>query len=238
MFQMPRSPESAWAGPPVAVGRRPTPGLSRACTVVLVGLAMSACTCLPKGQAELDVGARQLGLASWYGEPFHGWQTASGEIYDMEAMTSAHRTLPLGTRIRVTNLDNGRFVLVRVNDRGPYAKGRILDLSYGAAKKLEMVGTGVAAVHVEVVGHEPASWRDTPDPLERLARALAGLDEAPREPMPPEPPPFRTVATDVLPKRAVTFPRGEMVLERRARRVAAIFEADAGVSIVSMLVLT
>lgn len=238
MFQMARSPEPALPGPPVATARRAVPAWSRACTVILIGLAMSACTCLPKGQAELDVGARQLGLASWYGEPFHGWQTASGEIYDMEAMTSAHRTLPLGTRVRVTNLGNGKHVHVRINDRGPYAKGRILDLSYGAAKELEMVDTGVAAVHVEVVGHQAKAWRDMPDTLDLLAQAPGPVDESPQDPVVPVPLPFQTVATDVLTTRAMIFPPGEVVPERRPRRVATILEAQAGMDIVVMLVLT
>jgi rare lipoprotein A len=91
------------------------------------------------------------GRASWYGEPHHGLVTASGERYDMYALTAAHRTLPFGTRLRVTNLDNDRVVEVRVNDRGPVIPGRILDLSYAAARRLGAVGAGVIPVSIVVL---------------------------------------------------------------------------------------
>jgi len=93
----------------------------------------------------------QVGVASWYGGKFHGRTTASGEPYDMNAMTAAHRTLPFGTKVRVTNLDNGRSVVVRINDRGPYAKRRIIDLSRHAAEQLGFRKAGVAKVRVEVI---------------------------------------------------------------------------------------
>lgn len=93
----------------------------------------------------------QHGVASWYGPRFHGRRTANGEIYDMNDFTAAHLTLPLGTVIRVTNTDNDRTTLVRVNDRGPYIDGRILDLSYNAAKTLGILGNGTGNVKVEVV---------------------------------------------------------------------------------------
>jgi rare lipoprotein A len=97
-------------------------------------------------------GAEETGLASWYGYPYHGRPTASGEVYDMRDMTAAHRTLPFGTRLAVTNLDNARMALVRVNDRGPFVDGRVLDLSYAAALALEAVGPGVVPVRIRVVG--------------------------------------------------------------------------------------
>lgn len=93
----------------------------------------------------------QHGVASWYGPRFHGRKTANGEIYDMHDFTAAHLTLPLGTVIRVTNTENNRTTLVRVNDRGPYIEGRILDLSYSAAKALGILGNGTGDVRVEVV---------------------------------------------------------------------------------------
>ncbi|MBI5343955.1 MAG: septal ring lytic transglycosylase RlpA family protein, partial [Deltaproteobacteria bacterium] len=83
----------------------------------------------------------EAGIASWYGKDFHGRPTASGEAYDMYAMTAAHKTLPLGTIVNVKNLENGRDVRVVVNDRGPFVRGRIIDLSYSAAKELDMVGS-------------------------------------------------------------------------------------------------
>lgn len=99
-------------------------------------------------------GFTQRGAASWYGIPFHGRQTASGEIYDMNGMTCAHRTLPFGTVLHVTNLDNGRSATVRVTDRGPYVSGRIVDLSRGAASSLGIIETGTAQVELKVVGNE------------------------------------------------------------------------------------
>ena len=90
-----------------------------------------------------------MGLASWYGEPHHGQLTASGEIFDMTQLTAAHRTLPLGTRLRVVNLENGRIVRVRVNDRGPYVDGRVLDLSRTAARALDWVERGVVPVRLD-----------------------------------------------------------------------------------------
>lgn len=97
-------------------------------------------------------GTSQRGIASWYGEPFHGRATASGEIYDMNGLTAAHRELPLGTVIDVENLDNGKVLRgIRVNDRGPFIRGRVLDLSYGAARRLGVVGPGTAKVELRVV---------------------------------------------------------------------------------------
>jgi rare lipoprotein A len=93
----------------------------------------------------------QTGIASWYGPGFHGKATASGVIYDQNDLTAAHQTLPLGTRVMVTNLDTGSSTEVTINDRGPFAKGRIIDLSYGAGKALGMIGPGTIPVRVEVL---------------------------------------------------------------------------------------
>lgn len=93
-------------------------------------------------------GYAERGVASWYGKKFHGRQTSSGEIYDMHAMTAAHKSLPLPTQVRVTHLGNGKSVVVTVNDRGPFVHNRIIDLSYAAARKLDMVGAGTALVEV------------------------------------------------------------------------------------------
>ena len=101
----------------------------------------------PRGASEA-----QTGVASYYGREHHGRRTASGERFDMSAMTAAHPTLPFGTRVRVTNLANDRSVIVRINDRGPFKRGRILDVSRGAAAELRMIGPGTAKVLVEVVG--------------------------------------------------------------------------------------
>ncbi len=97
-------------------------------------------------------GFSQRGMASWYGRKFHGRKTANGEIYNMYAMTAAHKTLPFGTYLAVRNLKNNRKIDVRINDRGPFARGRILDLSYTAAKKLGIVGPGTAKVEIVALG--------------------------------------------------------------------------------------
>ncbi len=106
--------------------------------------------------AAVALGAEE-GRASWYAGKFQGRRTASGEIFDTNQMTAAHRTLPFGTRVRVRNLDNGTEVLVRINDRGPFVDGRIIDLSRAAAEALAMTGSGVARVSVEVVDRPDAA---------------------------------------------------------------------------------
>jgi len=93
----------------------------------------------------------ERGVASWYGKKFHGRKTSSGEPYDMHSMTAAHKTLPLPTYVRVENLNNGRSVVVKVNDRGPFVNDRIIDLSFAAAEKLGIVGPGIARVEISVV---------------------------------------------------------------------------------------
>ncbi|VEP14043.1 hypothetical protein H1P_2340003 [Hyella patelloides LEGE 07179] len=92
------------------------------------------------------------GKASWYGPKFHGRLTANGEVYNSNSLTAAHRYLPFGTKVRVTNLINGRSVIVRINDRGPFIKGRIIDVSAGAARTLNMIHSGVANVQIEILG--------------------------------------------------------------------------------------
>jgi rare lipoprotein A len=103
---------------------------------------------------------RAEGVASWYGPDFHGRQTANGELYDMHAISAAHPTMPLPSYARVTNLDNGRSIIVRVNDRGPYVRNRIIDLSIGTAKALNFYGHGLAHVRVEFVGRAPIEGSD------------------------------------------------------------------------------
>ena len=93
----------------------------------------------------------QRGIASWYGHPYHGRQTSNGERYDMDAMTAAHKTLPFNTYVRVVNLNNGKETVVRINDRGPFIRGRVIDLSRGAARAVHMIGTGTAEVKLYLV---------------------------------------------------------------------------------------
>lgn len=121
---------------------------------------------------------RQTGTASWYGTKFHGLKTANGETYDLYGMTAAHKTLPLPSYVKVTNLDNGRSVILRVNDRGPFYSDRIIDLSFAAAKKLGYAEKGVARVSVE--GIDPDKWwaqRGQKPPV-------MGTWQAPAEPAP------------------------------------------------------
>ena len=105
-------------------------------------MAVHGCVAVP---------TREGGVASWYGSRHHGRPTASGDAFDMRALTAAHRSLPLGTRVRVTNLENGRTVVVRITDRGPYVPGRLIDLSHAAAKALDILERGVARVQLEVL---------------------------------------------------------------------------------------
>ncbi len=114
-----------------------------------------------------QAGKAEKGLASWYGEPYHGRRTASGEVYDMYQMTAAHRTLEFGTVVRVTRRDTHASVNVRVNDRGPFIEGRIIDLSYAAAKKIGLDVDGVAPVKVEAVGYsDMVATAPAPSPTE------------------------------------------------------------------------
>ncbi len=103
----------------------------------------------PDGEPVVPAEWRQEGEASWYGPNFAGRTTANGETFDPSRLTAAHRTLPFGARVRVTNLRNGRSVIVRINDRGPFARGRVIDLSRAAAEAVGMIGSGVAPVRVE-----------------------------------------------------------------------------------------
>ena len=109
-----------------------------------------------KGAASRQLAYEQTGTASWYGPRFHGKKTASGEKFDQNKLTAAHRNLPLGSEVRVTNLDNGKSVTVAINDRGPYAKGRVIDLSRAAARKLDMVDDGVVKVRIEATPQQLA----------------------------------------------------------------------------------
>lgn len=154
--------------------------LAGALTLLLVA---STPACGPRRAprvVEVERGHTERGDASWYGPGFHGKRTASGEIYDMNAMTAAHRTLPFGVVVEVENLDNGRRTRVRINDRGPFVRGRIIDLSRTGAERLGMIGPGTARVAIRVV-ELPEPPRPAPGywvqlgafRSERNARALA-----------------------------------------------------------------
>jgi rare lipoprotein A len=117
-------------------------------------------------------GYREQGVASWYGAPFHGRRTSSGAIYDMHEFTAAHKTLPLPSLVRVTNLDNGRSVVVTVNDRGPFVKNRLIDVSYAAAQELGIVKSGTGRVDVQAMVAASTPKTGTVSPGQVAARRL------------------------------------------------------------------
>jgi rare lipoprotein A len=188
------------------------------------GVAVSACTVLPKGRADLDVSLKERGIASWYGEDFHGWMTANGEIYDMEALTAAHRTLPLGTWVLVTNVENGKQVRVRINDRGPYLYGRVLDLSLAGARELDMVESGVAAVQIEVVGDLGRGLASAADlmPLPLDIKTGSAGEDALSLAQPRKVRAVRMLPTDLRRQRRVRRAADFQAAERRAYAVASL----------------
>lgn len=136
-------------------------GLKLSFTLVLMCIFSQACVHQVK-KAELQPFSQdefERGVASWYGDDFHGRRTANGEIYDMHKLTAAHQTLPFNTIVEVENQSNGLKVLVRINDRGPFVKGRIIDLSLAAARRLEMVGPGTAPVSLRITSPGNRDYR-------------------------------------------------------------------------------
>ncbi len=129
------------------------------------------------------LGYKERGVASWYGKKFHGKRTSSWEVYDMYAMTAAHKTLPLPTYVRVRNLSNNRSIVVRVNDRGPFVDNRVIDLSYSAAQKLDMISTGTSLVEVEAItfeapgGDQPTRQDTAPAPQQAAPQPRAPRNE-------------------------------------------------------------
>jgi rare lipoprotein A len=185
-----------------------------------------------------DPAYRAEGIASWYGADFHGRKTANGEVYDMNGISAAHPTMPMPSYARVTNLENGRSIVVRVNDRGPYAHGRIIDLSTGTAKALGTYGAGLARVRVEYVGRAGLAGSDdnallatlrhgTPAPAPgsiRLAAAQAsvlGNGDRNATPLPPERPFFLGDAS-YRPTRTATPPAPPPTQPKRARTPVSV----------------
>src|SRR5262245_59180391 len=119
-------------------------------TFVIAGL-LTGCAKKVKIAKAPKIGSNETGIASWYGYPYHGRRAANGEIYDMEKLTAAHRTFPFDTWVRVTNLSNDRTVDVRIQDRGPFVKGRIIDLSHAAAREIDLLGVGITKVRLTVI---------------------------------------------------------------------------------------
>ena len=127
-------------------------GLGLLVTLLVQGCAVvGGAPAPPYAPEDLAPGWTETGIASWYGHPFHGRTTASGEVYDMNDPTCAHKRLPFGTRLRVENLDNGRSTTLKVNDRGPFVGARILDVSRKGAQELEMIGPGTARVRITIL---------------------------------------------------------------------------------------
>ncbi|HAS17489.1 MAG TPA: septal ring lytic transglycosylase RlpA family protein [Nitrospiraceae bacterium] len=118
--------------------------------IIIVSIIITSCT-LPAYKSPYAAGYVERGVASWYGGEFHGRPTSSGEIYDMYSNTAAHKLIPLGTIARVTNIENRRSVVVKINDRGPFIEGRIIDMSYSAANEIGMVNMGLANVEIEIL---------------------------------------------------------------------------------------
>lgn len=157
------------------------------CTVAAAGCGLNAEQKLSRARAISDSyvvhgqryyvlhsahGFVQRGIASWYGRKFHGRRTSSGELFDMYAMTAAHKRLPIPSQVEVINLANDRRVVVRINDRGPFVDNRVIDVSYAAAKQLGMLGSGTALVEIRSISHEPSAADD------ELTRAVPKADAA------------------------------------------------------------
>lgn len=192
---------------------------------VMACLSFGACSWIPKGESALDVGIKERGVASWYGAQFHGRLAANGEIFNMEALTAAHRTLPLGSMVRVVNLLNGKHVRVRINDRGPYVNGRILDLSHAAAAQLGMVDSGLSVIQLEVIGdHRPDFVFDVEEGARQSSPLLTvhTLDE-------PRPSAMLLPSLDRMDSKTAPVHRilpNDILLQRRWKWASAIFSGD------------
>jgi rare lipoprotein A len=160
--------------------------------LIVLMLCASGCRKRVKTAKPPRIGDTETGIASWYGHPYHGRRAANGEIYDMEGMTAAHRTLPFETWVRVHNLSNDKKVEVRIQDRGPFINGRIIDLSRAAAREIQMIGPGVTKVRLTVIAPprdvrkqaelfavQVGSFRDR-DRAEALAQTMRRLYSAAR----------------------------------------------------------
>ena len=190
-----------------------------------LGMLLSACSWVPKGASQLDVGIEDRGVASWYGESFHGKQAANGELFDMEALTAAHRTLPLGSVVRVVNLANGKYLHVRITDRGPYVNNRILDLSRGAAARLGMMEGGLSHVRVQLVGERRPAALLSSEAMETVSVALIlGLEKAPSGTTEPIPSPWEK--PDPLMTYPLRLPPGDIWIQQRTRRLTGMQAAD------------
>jgi len=172
--------------------RRPIhAGFTLPARVVMFAAAMLLAGCSHRAAhvntplAPARIATTETGIASWYGFPYHGRRAASGEVYDMQQLTAAHRKLPFQTWVEVTNLSNGKQVDVRINDRGPFVKGRILDLSQAAARDIDMLRAGTARVRLKVIAPPPIE----PQPPVNVTAKPIPSPPLPPEPIPDPPPP-------------------------------------------------
>lgn len=161
--------------------RRPAPAAAAPSAGAAAGVVKVGAPYVVRGVRyvpRVEPGYDEVGVASWYGPGFHGRRTANGDIYDMEALTAAHTTLPMPSRVRVTNLENGASVVLTVNDRGPFAKGRIIDVSRRAARELGFLRQGIAHVRVQAIGGPPAARAGSGGRYYVEAGAFANPDNA------------------------------------------------------------
>jgi rare lipoprotein A len=193
--------------------------------VLSLGMLLSACSWVPKGAPQLDVGIEDRGVASWYGGSFHGKQAANGERFDMEGLTAAHRTLPLGSVVRVVNLANGKYLHVRITDRGPYVNNRILDLSRGAAARLGMVEGGLSHVRVQLVGERRPAALLSSEAMKTVSVALIlGPEQARSGTAQPWAPAWDKL--DPLLVDPLRLPPGDMWIYQRMRRLTGMQAPD------------
>jgi len=190
-----------------------------------LGMLVSACSWVPKGTSQLDVGIEERGVASWYGKSFHGRQAANGELFDMDALTAAHRTLPLGSIVRVLNLANGKHLHVRITDRGPYVNNRILDLSRGAAARLGMMEEGLSVVRIQLVGESRPTALFSSEALETSPVALILGGEQVSTKL-AEPLPSAWENQDPLLVYPLRLPPGDIWILERPRRLRGMQAAD------------
>ncbi len=195
---------------------------------------------LPMPPVDLH-GYVEEGVASWYGHPYHGRAAANGEIYDMEQLTAAHRTLPFGTWVRVENLDNGKDVTVRINDRGPFIDGRIIDLSHAAAKQIDLIGPGVTRVRLTVTSApvvpladehfavQIGAFRDKQRALHLRDQMRAGYGKAEVVERPGTPPLWRVLVGDEPTPEAAAGLAERLRTQQRAAFVVRLDSASPGI---------
>ncbi|MCC6590991.1 MAG: septal ring lytic transglycosylase RlpA family protein [Bryobacterales bacterium] len=187
---------------PMGLGenRKRAAAIAKAAALIALGAALAATGCGGRRPAKAvtpKIGTQQKGIASWYGYPYHGRRTASGEVYDMEQMTAAHRNWVFGTWVRVQNLDNGEETVVRITDRGPFVRGRIIDLSRAAARDVEMINAGIAKVRLTVIPPPANPPQPPPVPAATTTSRRQPKQAKPQPPAPAVPPP---VTVTQLPK--------------------------------------